>query len=350
LSVGALALLTTLPSASSGPVGESASAIPAITKSVARDPTATAAILAEARELQQLHSLIVARDGKILLDKRFRGPALDEPVNIKSASKSIIAAMIGRAIAEGMLEGVDQRIAPFFAGELPRSQDRRLDRLTIGHLLSMQSGLERTSGGNYGKWVASRNWVRFVLSRPFVDEPGGKMLYSTGNTHLLSAILAKASGRSTRDLFMDWFGEPLGIRVGAWDRDPQGIHFGGNNMALSPHALLRFGEMIRNRGRVGVTQVLSPLWIDKMWTPRTRSVASGDAYGFGWYLREMRGRPTYYAWGYGGQMLYIVPDLGLTVVITSADDRPAGRSGYVRKLHRLVSDYVIPAAEAEGGA
>jgi CubicO group peptidase (beta-lactamase class C family) len=307
-------------------------------------------VVAEAQKLERLHGLIVAHDGEMLIEARLRGPALDGPVNIKSASKTIIAALVGRAIEEGLLDGIDQPVAPILSDRLPETPDPRLSRVTIGHLLSMQSGLERTSGGNYGRWVSSRNWVRFVLSRPFVDEPGGGMLYSTGNTHLLSAILTKVSGRSTRELFADWLGEPLGIRVGGWERDPQGIYLGGNNMALSPRALFRFGEMMRNGGKVGEAQVLPESWIAEAWRPRTRSVHSGDSYGFGWFMREMGGRQVYYAWGFGGQMLYVVPDLALTVVITSDVSTPAGRTGYVRDLHRLVAETIIPAVEGTGAA
>jgi CubicO group peptidase (beta-lactamase class C family) len=303
----------------------------------------------EARALEQLNAIIVAQDGRTIVEERLRGMGLDQPVNIKSASKTIIAALVGRAIAEGLLEGVDQPVTELLADDLPAGADPRLARLTVGDLLSMQAGLERTSGANYGSWAASPNWVRDALARPFVDEPGGRMLYSTGNTHLLSAILTKVSGRSTRALFQDRLAEPLGIEVGGWDRDPQGIYLGGNNMALSPRGLLAFGEMIRRNGATGGEQLVPADWIEESWTPRTRSVHSGDRYGYGWFIRTMRGHDVYYAWGYGGQMLYIVPDLSLTVVITSDADTPSGRTGYVDDLHRLVAETIIPAAEAASG-
>ena len=117
-------------------------------------------------------------------------------------------------------------------------------------------GLERTSGRNYGRWVASDNWIRYALGRPFVDEPGGRMLYSTGSYHLLSAGLARAAGSSTLALARDWLGEPLGITIPPWTRDPQGFYLGGNNMALAPRALLRFGEMYRERGSYVGARVL----------------------------------------------------------------------------------------------
>lgn len=301
-----------------------------------------------ARALPSLHGLIVAQDGRPLVEERVRGPGLDTPVNVKSAAKTIIAALVGRAIAEGVLSGPDEKIAPLLQRDLPENADGRLGEITIGNLLSMQAGLGRTSGPNYGAFVRSANWVRYVLSRPFVDDPGGGMLYSTGNTHLLSAILTRQTGRSTRALFDDWIGKPLGIRAGGWERDPQGIFLGGNNMQLSPRALLRFGEMIRNGGKTGEVQVVPEDWIRTSWQPRTRSVFTGEQYGYGWFITEMRGHPVQYAWGYGGQMLYLVPDLRLTVVITSDSATPSGRSGYVRDLHRLVADEIIPAIEQRG--
>ena len=82
--------------------------------------------------------------------------------------------------------------------------------------------------------------------------------------------------------------------------------------------------------------------------PRTRSIHSGDRYGFGWFMRPMAGHQVWYAWGFGGQMLYIVPDLALTIVITSDDKTPAGRTGYVDRLHRLVEERIIPVAQPGG--
>lgn len=154
-----------------------------------------------AARLPRLRSLIVLRDGKTLAEYRFNGgPPLDRPVNVKSASKSVLSALVGIAIQRGVLRGVDQPVLSVLDADAPASPDPRLRRLTVGNLLSMQAGLERTSGENYGRWVSSPNWVRFALARPLVDEPGGAMLYSTGNTHLLSAMLTRASGQSTHAL------------------------------------------------------------------------------------------------------------------------------------------------------
>jgi CubicO group peptidase (beta-lactamase class C family) len=315
-----------------------------------RSVSATLAqVLDGARDLSQLKTVIVARDGQVLAERGYRGHSVSAVTNIKSASKSIISALVGIAIDKGILEGVDQTIAPLLERDLPPDPDPRLAEITIGNLLSMQAGLERTSGANYGRWIANSNWVRAALAQPFVDEPGGTMLYSTGSTHLLSAILTRITGRSTLELARDWLGSLENFSIAGWERDPQGIYLGGNQMAMSARSLLAFGELYRNGGRAPHGQpVVSPDWIDLSWQPRTKSRFTGDGYGYGWFARRIGGHDVHYAWGYGGQMLYIVPDLDLTVVMTSSEASPAGRSGHRDSLHGLMSR-IIEVVEASAG-
>ena len=301
---------------------------------------------ARAHGLDQLHALVVHVDGREVMAERFRGAPLSRPVNVKSVSKTILATVTGAAIDRGILDGAEQPVAPFLRASFPRQPDPRLERLTVDHLLTMRAGLGRTSGANYGRWVSSPDWVRAALAEPFVDEPGGRMLYSTGSYHLLSAVLTRASGRSTLQLTRGLLGEPLGIEIPPWVRDPQGIYLGGNDMALTPHALVRIGEMHRQGGVFGGRRVLSEAWIDAAWRPRTASPFSGDSYGYGWFVRTLAGQQTFYGRGFGGQMLYVVPAAGLTVAIVSDPTRPARSQGYVGDLHRLMATDLIPAATA----
>jgi CubicO group peptidase (beta-lactamase class C family) len=313
------------------------------------DPTLLSNALDRAAGLPRLHALIIARDGETIAERAFRGPGLETPVNVKSVSKTVMSALAGIAIGRGILEGPEQKIAPLLAGSLPRATDPRLNRITIGHLLSMQSGLERTSGRNYGRWVASANWVRHALARPFVDEPGGRMLYSTGNTHLLSAILTRRTGRSVHALARDWLGEPLGIRVPPWQRDPQGIFMGGNNMALSPRAMLRLGELYRNGGVFNGRRILRESWIRASWTTRTTSPFSGDDYGLGWFITQICRHTAYYARGFGGQYIHVVPTLKMTIVISSDRSKRTKIGGYRSALNALLREDLIPAALKSDG-
>ena len=297
-----------------------------------------------AAQLPRLHTLIVSRAGETVLEETFRGPPADRPVNIKSVAKTVLATLVGCAVDRGILEGPEQPITSALGPLVPAGASPRLAEVTIGHLLSMQAGLERTSGANYGSWVSSRNWVANALSRPFVADPGGPMLYSTGSSHLLSAILTQASGQSTHQLANDWLAEPLNIRIPPWDRDPQGIFLGGNNMLLSPRAMVRFGEMIRNGGTLDGREVVSRQWIETSWQPRTASRWTGHRYGYGWFMTETAGFAHYYGWGYGGQMLHVVPALDLTIAVTSDPNVRSREEGHMAGLRALIANTIEEAA------
>ncbi len=174
------------------------------------------------------------------------------------------------------------------------------------------------------------------------------MLYSTGNFHLLSAILTRTSGCSTHALPRDWLGTPLNIRIPEWDRDPQGVYLGGNNMLLSPRALLRFGELYRQGGVIDGVRVLPQAWIAASWTPRTQSPFSGDAHGYGWFLRDVGGHMAAYARGFGGQFVIVVPSLEMTVVFMSDTVTRLRVNEYGDALWSLVAEALVLAAERAG--
>jgi len=211
----------------------------------------------------------------------------------------------------------------------------------------MRAGLESTSFGNYGAWVSSDSWIRDALRRPLVQEPGtGPMIYSTGTTHLLSAILTQATGRGTRQYAQEKLFDPLGLDIRSWQRDPEGIYFGGNNLSTTPEALLRIGQMVLRGGttRAG-TRVLPEGWIDDAWTVRVTRSYRGFNYGYLWWIEEFGGLRTHFAWGYGGQFLFIVPSLDLVVVMTSSlSNRPDGVQDHSGRLMRFFDRVVVPAA------
>jgi CubicO group peptidase (beta-lactamase class C family) len=298
--------------------------------------------------LPRLRSLIIAQDGRIVGERYYRGAARTRTANIKSVSKSIISALVGIAIAEGKLNGTQQTIGEFFARELRDSAEAEKREITLVDLLSMRAGLESTSFDGYGRWVTSANWVRAALAQPMVADRGGSMIYSTGNTHLLSAILTKATGMSTWAYARRKLGVPLGIDIPRWPRDPQGIYFGGNDMRLTPRAMVAIGELYRNRGRVGRRQIVPAWWVDSSLVVRTYSPFNGHGYGWGWWTRDAGDYRVHFAWGYGGQFIFIVPGLRATVVMTS-DAEGRREWGHVDALHDLLDGYVIPALQRGAG-
>jgi CubicO group peptidase (beta-lactamase class C family) len=291
----------------------------------------------QAQALDRLHTVVVAYGGNIIHEHHQGGPGVAAPANVKSLSKTVLAAVTGAAIEAGVIESVEQPMVALL-DSVPSAADPQVNDITVAHLLAQQAGLERTSGSNYGAWVASAHWVNDALTRPFVDRPGGRMLYSTGTSHLLSAALTQTSGESTLTLAQRLLGEPLGIAIPPWPQDPQGIYFGGNDMQLSPRALIAIGELYRNDGMADGQRVLPEGWVEDSWMPRGQSPWTGDGYGFGWFITTLADEHVAYGRGYGGQALYVIPEREMTVVITSDPTPPSPGGQFQQQLNALVAD------------
>ena len=322
-------------------------------------PLPVEAVHEAARGLPRLHSLLVSRRGAVIYERYYNGARPERPANIKSASKSIISALVGIALDRGLIAGVKSPIVTFFP-ELARDADPRKRQITVEDLLEMRSGLEGTSNRTYGAWVLSGNWVRHALARPMFAPPGATMEYSTGNTHLLSGILTKASGVSTWQFANDALAKPLGFSLPQWPRDPQGIYFGGNDMLMTPRQMMAFGQLYLDKGRVKGRQVVSERWVERSCTGRPREFRPGDRrqnpnrgfdlipdsmrdrrYGYGWWVAEIDNYESCFAWGYGGQYVVVVPELELVIVTTASPDVSEERRGHRRALFDILSRLVI---------
>jgi CubicO group peptidase (beta-lactamase class C family) len=310
------------------------------------DPSLHARAVERAKEMPRLRSLLVSINGELAEERYFNGARPTDSANLKSVSKSVLSALVGIAFDRGYLKNLEDSIKNFFPEHLTAADDAKKKAITIEDLLTMRSGLESTSNVNYGRWVQSGNWVRHVLARPLVDQPGGRMIYSTGNSHLLSAILTKATKMSTFEFARRYLTEPLGISMAPWVRDPQGIYLGGNEIHWTPRGMLAFGELYLNGGRAGGKQLISETWIKESLKPRARSYWSGRGHGYGWWIDTLGGQETYYAWGHGGQFIFLVPALKLVVVTTSLPSPGEGRREQQRAIYDLMEQDLIPAVQA----
>lgn len=316
------------------PIIRSLSILVLLTSAAHAAPTGWSGVRDAADTLPRLHALLVLHDAEPVIEHVRRGPGLDRPAPLKSLSKTVLSAVAGIAIEQGRIAGLDQPLLELL-GPAPDGADPRVREITLGHALSLRTGLRSTSGRYYGAWVQSDDWVDHVLTRPMVDRPGGEMIYSTGSTHLVAAALA-ATGDSVFEQARAGLAQPLDIRLPDWITDPQGVHFGGNDMQLSPRALARFGELYRNGGQHDGRQVLPPDWIRKSWTAYGTSPWSGDDYGYGWFITELADEQVYYGRGYGGQALFVVPSVDLTLVMTS-DPNPPSNGGYFGAIKEIAS-------------
>ena len=295
-----------------------------------------------ASSINSLTSLLIQQEGQLLATYYHNGMEEGETTNIKSASKSIISLLIGIAVEKGHIENVNQPIKSYFENYFRANPDSNKQSITIKDLLTMRSGLETTSFHNYGRWVLSDNWVEFALDQPMEKKPGGDMAYSTGTSHLLSVILSKATSMSTRAFAEEYLFGPMDIQVGGWDRDPQGYYMGGNNMALAPGDMIKIGQMILNGGLYNGQRIVSKDWITDSFKTYTRSNFNPYDYGYMWWNKPIGGYKVYFAWGYGGQYIFIIPELDATIVLTGALENATQTRSYKEPVFNLLENQIIP--------
>lgn len=296
-------------------------------------------------DIGTVQSLMIQKDDELIFEEFRDGMNANRTVNIKSASKSILSLLTGIAIDQGFLESTDQTVGEFFPDYFKDNPDPAKQAITIGDLLTMRSGLETTSFRNYGRWVLSNNWAEFALDMPMTGEPGGDMIYSTGTSHLLSVILTKATGMSTRVFANRYLFTPMDISVGGWDRDPQGYYMGGNNMALSPASLLKIGTMMMNVGEFNGEQIVSREWVLESVQVYTRSNFNPYNYGYMWWRKPVGEYEVFFAWGNGGQYILIFPELNVVASITSNLARTNGSRRYQRDIFTFLENNLIPFLE-----
>jgi len=293
-----------------------------------------------------INSMIIDMDGERIVERYEGRMHANRTTNIKSASKSILSLLVGIAIEEGYLTGTDQSVGAFFPDYFAANPDPVKEGITIQDLLTMRSGLESTSFQNYGRWVISSNWVEYVLNQPMEDRPGGEMIYSTGTSHLLSALLTEATGMSTLAFANRYLFDPLGIRVGGWDRDPQGYYMGGNNMALSPDDLMKIGRLMLDGGVYNGRQLVPEAWIEESVVTYTRSVFNPYDYGYMWWKKPVGSHEALFAWGNGGQYIILFRELDAVIVITSDLTRSPESRRYQRDLFDYLERELVPFLEA----
>ena len=236
---------------------------------------------------------------------------------------------------------------------ISRPGDPRLRQVTLEQLLTMTSGLagdDSSLGGDDRLWdrmFQSPDWVRYTLGRRLETAPGESFAYSSATTsHLLSAIVADSSGQSTMEFARQELFGPLGIAADkarepairrwpptsamveafqqapvAWPTDPQGYHFGGAFLKLPARDLAKLGYLYLNGGRWDGTQVIPAEYVAASTRPQSDpSVGPGD-YGYQWWVTSELGYPSFFALGYGGQTIRVIPKLDLVAVVTSDPDQ-----------------------------
>jgi CubicO group peptidase (beta-lactamase class C family) len=260
---------------------------------------------------ETLRSLLIVQHGKIAYERYFHGGGVDKSMNIHSVAKSIIQALLAIAVDRGLVRSLDDPVSSYLPG-YPNA-----GRITVRNLIEMRSGLRWTEDSTEYQIGKERDWVWAILSQGLDSMPGTVFTYSTGNTHVLAAILQAATRTNLCRFASEHLFGPLAIDVEHWGRDPQGVYSGGYNMYMTSRELARFGLLYVNQGVVDGRRVL-PEWAVAAARSSTSDDRSMPAYSQGWWTRTVAGRDMYFAWGYGGQFVFVIPEIEMVLVITQS--------------------------------
>ena len=269
----------------------------------------------------RINSFLIAKDNYILAEKYYNNYNQTSLHNTYSCTKSVTSALIGIAIDNNYIS-LDQPILDFFPDYTFKAVTPWKSLITIEHLLTMTSGLKfdelsipYTDPDNpFIQMINSDDWVTFVLDKPVVYYPGTVFTYSSGNSHVLSAILHNATGTDTLSYAAQYLFGPMGISKDDihWETDPQGIFVGGAWLHMTSRDMAKFGLLYLNEGTWGTTQVVPSHWVKTSTEPLVYIEDYAD-YGYHWWVDKN----MYFAEGYKGQFICIIPQMGLVVVLTA---------------------------------
>ncbi|MGD9002424.1 MAG: serine hydrolase [Anaerolineae bacterium] len=278
-----------------------------------------------------IHSLLIIRDGYSVLDAYFYPYDPHMLHDLASATKSFMSTLIGIAIHQGYVEGVEQPVLDFFPERTVANVDANKEAMTLEDLLTMRSGLECLGESTTEEMMASPDWTQYALDQPMITEPGARYDYCGLNPHLLSAIIQETTGMSALAFGGATLFSSLGIPDVYWPSDPQGNSWGWGDMKMTPHDMAKLGYLFLNDGQWNGQQIVSTEWVE--------AATSGSSYGYQWWLKPSG---IYYATGVGGQEIWVLPEQDMVVVMTGA----SGGGGAGAWGDQLMNSRIISLAES----
>lgn len=266
-----------------------------------------------------IHSLLIIRNGKVVVDASFYPYDGKVPHNMASVTKSVTTTLVAIAAQQGKLE-LDKPMLSFFPDEGIASKDELMERITVRHLASMTSGLEslgfEQDEGTLKQMMQSEDWMKFALDRKVVSEPGTKFVYDSPGMHLLSGILQSSTGMSELEFARSNLFEPLGIKDVIWQEDPQGYSRGWGDLFMHPRDAAKLGYLWLNGGVWEGRQIVSKEWVENSVKTQIKT-GTDDDYGYGWWVMPQEATGAEYAAvGRGGQRVHVIPGLDVIIVTT----------------------------------
>ena len=277
----------------------------------------------EMKSVEGALSLIVCREGAIVAEEfyYFNNYGPDSLKNIMSVTKSFTGVLVGLALDKGYIESVNDNIGKYLDG-IVNFPDETKKNITIEQLLKMSFGHSwngTSSASLYENWANSPDQLQFIIDLPLVNTPGSVFNYSDGSSHLLSVIISEATGQNTLDFAKTNLFDLLDIQKFEWAKDDKGYPNGAAGLRIIPRDMVKFGNLILNKGKYNGKQVVPETWISAMTTSKISTdndVLYGPEYGYQIWIGNSSGNQYFMAMGWGGQFIFIVPDQNLVVTAT----------------------------------
>ncbi len=315
-----------------------------------------------AGEFKKIGSVLIARHGKLVYEAYFDGDA-NSLRDTRSATKSITDALVGIAIAEKKLSGVDARVLALLPEHAQKLQnpDPRKEKITVEDFLTMSSPLEcddwnDASRGNEERMYVLEDWAQFILDLPIrgrmhlseqIEPPpyGRYFSYCTGGVFTLSEVLQRATGKRTDRYAQKKLFAPLGITDEEWVYSPLNIPQTGGGLRLSSRDLLKVAQLYLDGGSWQGRPIVESSWVKASTQPHVR-IDEETEYGYLWWLKAFKSGsksyPAFFMSGNGGNKVLAFPALDLTVVITSTNYNTHGMH---EQTEKLLTDYILPAVQ-----
>jgi len=281
--------------------------------------------LKKLNEERKTKSFLVIKNDSILFEKYYDGHTQNDISNSFSVAKSIVTSMMGKAIMEGKIKGLDQPVSDFFE----EYKDGIAAELTVGDLASMSSGMKWNekyySVINITSESYFTNDLRSVILRQEIEnKPGQSFRYSSGDTQLLAMVIEKATGTNISDYLTEKFWEPMGAeRSALWqiDSEEYGMEKAYCCIAATARDFARFGKLYINKGQWGEKEILDSSFVELSLKP---VFDDSPFYGYGWWLYEYNGKRVFTMNGHRGQFVISFPDDNI-IIVRQGDYNMKGR-------------------------
>lgn len=305
----------------------------------------------------QVHGILIARHGRLVLEEYFHGYHRDRPHDTRSAAKSVTATLIGAATQAGLPVRLDDPVYRIMnGGRFPDGLEPGRRAMTLEHLLTMTSGIHCDDSnpdapGNEERMLdqdEEPDYWRYYLAQPMDRAPGERAIYCSGDPNLAIGVLSHATGEHAMDLFDRLLGEPLGITDHAWFLSPSLQPYGGGSVQMRPRDFMKIGQMMLNGGTWNGRRILSQAFVDR--ATGTLCPLNRVGYGYLWWTTQFpyNGRQVYVYWagGNGGQGVLVIPELDLVIAVFGGSY--SSRVG-LEIQQAYAARHILPAVRERGG-